>query len=133
MYYCNLIVAKIRKAFECDTVRRVYFTLIIFATWLAGLITYQSTNSIWQTMAVCFVAAAYGCGIIAIKKFDEDSLNIMPFTTEEVEDIDSDEEEPKFQYCPHAVIIPAGNSEGAITTRARVSESSRRIAPKIIL
>lgn len=107
MYYCNLIVAKIRKAFECDTARRVYFTLIIFAAWLAGLIAYQSTNSIWQTMAVCFVAAAYGCGIITIKKIDEDSLNITPFTTEEVEDIDDIKEEPESQYCPHAVIIPA--------------------------
>lgn len=122
MYYCNLVIAKIRKAFECDAVRRVYFTLIIFAAWLAGLITYQATNSVWQTMAVCFVVAAYGCGIITIKKFNESSLDILPFTTEEVEDTEDIEEESEYQYCPHAVIIPAGGERDNLDEIDQIAE-----------
>ena len=90
MFYFNVVTAKLKKAFQCEYVRRVYFTIIIFAAWLVGLIAYQSSNSFWQAMAAGSVAAIYGVAIVTLKRFDEDTLDILPFAKEEMDDEESE-------------------------------------------
>lgn len=99
MYYFNLFSAKIKKAFQCERVRSVYFTLIIFVAWFVGLLTYQSTNSCWQAIAVGFLAAIYGIAIVTLKRYDEDTLDIMPFTNGEISE-DEDDDFPSYSDEP---------------------------------
>ncbi len=84
MYYLRLASCKVRNAIGKEKARVVYFLLILFAAWFTGLLTFWHTNSIWQTLAVCFVAVAYGCGITSLKMYDN-QISAIPFEQNQLE------------------------------------------------
>ena len=112
MYYLRLASCKIKNAIGKEKARVVYFLLILFAAWFTGLLTFWHTFSIWQTLAVCFVAVAYGCGITSLKMYDN-QISAIPFEQNqlEIEDVDllEDVMEPlvptaENEYCSRAKI-----------------------------